>query len=320
MMSNKVKSYVAGSIAICISATLWGLDGVVLTPRLYNLNIQFVVFIIHALPFVMMNVFLFNEYRHLKFFSLRELLFIFLIALTGGALGTMAIVKALFLVDFKELSVVVLLQKLQPVFAISLAAIILKERLNRDFALWAGLAIVAGYFLTFGLKLPDFETGSNTALAAGYSLIAAFFFGSATVLGKGVLRNLSFSTATFYRYGFTSLIMLVIVAFSGKINQFQFVTVENWKIILIISFTVGSGAIFLYYYGLKKVPAMLSAIFELFFPLSAIVFDYIFNHKVLSLVQWVSVVIMLVSILKLSMSSPRKVSAKDADKQLKSRL
>lgn len=305
MMTKKVKSYLAGSLAICISATLWGLDGVVLTPRLYNLNITFVVFVIHAIPFLMMNVFLFREYRYLRFFTKHELLFIFLIALTGGALGTMAIVKALFLVDFNDLSVVVLLQKLQPVFAISLAALILKERLNRYFALWAGLAIVAGYFLTFGLETPDFDTGSKTALAAGYSLIAAFFFGSATVLGKGVLHNLSFSTATFYRYGFSSLIMLVIVAFTGNMTQIQQVTPDNWKIILIISFTVGSGAIFLYYYGLQKVPAMLSAIFELFFPLSAIVFDYLFNDKILSLVQWVSVAVMLIAILKLSFASPK---------------
>lgn len=318
-MTRKVKSYFAGSLAICISATLWGLDGVVLTPRLYNLNITFVVFVIHAIPFLMMNVFLFKEYRHLRSFSPHEMLFIFLIALTGGALGTMAIVKALFLVDFKDLSVVVLLQKLQPVFAISLAALVLKERLNKYFALWAGLAIVAGYFLTFGLEIPNFDTGSKTALAAGYSLIAAFFFGSATVLGKGVLQNLSFSTATFYRYGLTTLIMLVIVVLSGNMTQFQFVTPDNWKIILIISFTVGSGAIFLYYYGLKKVPAMLSAIFELFFPLSAIVFDYLFNGKVLSLVQWISVVIMLVAILKLSFASPRRVAVKQASIQTKNR-
>lgn len=312
MMTRKVKSYLAGSLAICISATLWGLDGVVLTPRLYNLNIAFVVFVIHAIPFLMMNVFLFKEYRHLKTFSFREMLFIFLIALAGGALGTMAIVKALFLVEFKDLSVVVLLQKLQPVFAISLAAILLREKLNRYFALWAGLAIAAGYFLTFGLNSPNFNTGSQTALAAGYSLLAAFFFGSATVLGKGVLEKLSFYTATFYRYGLTSLIMLVIVIFTGNIVQFQLATPENWLIILIISFTVGSGAIFLYYYGLKKVPAMLSAIFELFFPLSAIVFDYLFNDKILSLVQWISVVIMIIAILKLSFSSPRRVPIKNS--------
>ena len=182
-MTKSGKSLVVGSLAICISASLWGLDGIVLTPQLYNLNINFVVFILHALPFLLMNIFFFREYRHLATFSGRDFLFLFLVSLTGGALGTMAIVKALFLVEFKDLSVVVLLQKLQPVFAIILAAILLRERLNKSFALWAAIAIVAGYFLTFGFSLPDFNTGDKTSLAAGYSLLAAFCFGSATVLG-----------------------------------------------------------------------------------------------------------------------------------------
>lgn len=137
-------------------------------------------------------------------------------------------------------------------------------------------------------------------IAAGYSLIAAFCFGAATVLGKGVLHNLSFQAATFYRYGFTSLIMLVFVVVTGNMSGFVIATPTNWLIIVIISLTVGSGAIFLYYFGLKKVTAMLAAICELCFPLSAIVFDYLFHGKVLSPVQWASVALMLLAIIRLS--------------------
>lgn len=281
---------------------MWGLDGIVLTPQLYNLNISFVVFIVHFIPFAIMNVFLYKEYRHLKVFTAKDLLLLFLIALTGGALGTMAIVKALFLVEFRDLSVVVLLQKLQPVFAITLAFFFLGEKMREKFFLWAGIAIAASYFLTFGIRLPDFHTGSNTPLAAGYSLLAAFAFGSATVLGKGVLRKLSFYSATFYRYGFTVLIMFFITAISGNLSEINDVTHNNWIIILIISLTVGSGAIFLYYYGLRKVPAMLATICELFFPMSAIVFDYIFNDRLLSTVQWISAAVMLYAIVRLTIS------------------
>lgn len=59
-------------------------------------------------------------------------MFFFLVALFGGSLGTLSIVKALFLVNFHHLTVVTLLQKLQPVFAIILARIILKEREGKD--------------------------------------------------------------------------------------------------------------------------------------------------------------------------------------------
>ena len=304
-MLQSRKSLLIGSIAICTSATLWGLDGIVLTPKLYNLNISFVVFVLHAVPFLLMNLLFFREYRHLKNFKGKDFLTLFFVSLTGGALGTMAIVKALFLVEFQELSVVVLLQKLQPVFAITLAAILLRERLNKNFALWATVAIIAGYFLTFGFAYPRFSSGEKTGLAAAYSLLAAFCFGSATVLGKSVLQNLSFSTATFYRYGFTTMIMLLIVLFGNHLNEFSNVTRENWIIILIISITVGSGAIYLYYFGLNKVPAMLSSIFELCFPLSAILFDYTFHGKTLSLVQWISVAIMLTAIVKINTSGKK---------------
>jgi drug/metabolite transporter (DMT)-like permease len=301
-MTKSGKTLILGSLAICFSASLWGLDGILLTPQLYNLNIVFVVFILHALPFTLMNLFLSREYRHLRTLSVKEMVFLALIALTGGALGTMAIVKALFLVEFQDLSIVVLLQKLQPVFAITLAAILLREKMNRNFIFWASLAILSGYFLTFGFNLPNLNTGSKTIFAAGYSLIAAFFFGAATVLGKGVLHNMSFQTATFFRYGFTSLIMLILVLITGTLGGFMMATKTNWIVIVIISLTVGSGAIFLYYFGLKKVPAMLAAICELCFPISAIVFDYIFHDKVLSPVQWMSVGLMLLAIVRLSIS------------------
>lgn len=294
------KPVFAGSMAICFAAILWGLDGIVLTPRLFRLDIMLVVFIFHALPFLFMNFVLYKEYKLVKSFTLADVILFFLISLLGGAVGTMAIVKALFLVEFKTLTVVVLLQKMQPVFAIILAALILGEKLKRNFALWAVLAVVSGYFLTFGFSLPNFRTGSNTILAAGYSLLAALSFGSSTVLSKKILQKYRFVTATFYRYGFTAFIMLVIILISGTHTGITVVNSTEWLIFLIIAFTTGSGAIFLYYFGLMRVRAMLATICELCFPVSAVLFDYFFNGRVLNPVQWISASLMIFAILKLS--------------------
>ena len=186
-----LKSVVSGSIAISLAAILWGFDGVFLTPRLYNLDIGFVVFMVHAIPFVLMQFFLFKSYSTLRTLSKTEFVSLAMVALFGGAIGTLAIVKALFLVEFKQLTIVVLLQKLQPVFAIVLATIILKEKLKPNFLLWASLAIIAGYFLTFGLQVPDIHTDKNTILAASFSLLAAFSFGSSTVFSKRALQRIS---------------------------------------------------------------------------------------------------------------------------------
>lgn len=294
------QAIIVGAISISIAATMWGLDGVVLTPRLYNLDVGVVVFILHAIPFLLMQSFLYKHYRYLKVFSRQDYFIILLIALFGGAIGTLAIVKALFLINFKELSVVVLLQKLQPVFAITLASIILKEKLSKYFMVWAAVALIGGYFMTFGLETPNLETGSKTTLSALFALLAAFSFGSSTVFSKMILKRYTFKTATFYRYGFTTLIMLVYITIFGKATQFNNISTNNWIIFMVIAITTGSGAIFLYYFGLNHVKASVAIMCELFFPISTIIFDYVFNGSRLSAIQWISAGIMVFAIVNLN--------------------
>ena len=221
-------STTVGALAVCLAAALWGLDGVVLTPRLTGMAVPFVVFLLHALPFGLMQPFLFGCWGRLRSFDRTTWLVLFLVALTGGLLGTMFIVKALFLVDFRQLSVVVLLQKLQPVFAIFLASLLLKERLTGRFVAWAAAAISGGFLLTFGLSLPDLDGDERTLWAALFSLAAAACFGAATVFGKLLLGKLEFKTATFARYGLTSVLALVFVAATGGGLPFATVTAANW--------------------------------------------------------------------------------------------
>ena len=306
-MLKEKKNIILGAVAVSISAIFWGFDGIVLTPRLYNLDVGYVVFMLHAIPFVIMNFFLFREYKYLKTFSPNDYFFIGLIALFGGAIGTMAIVRALFLLNFQHLTIVVLLQKLQPIFGIALAAIILKERLGKNYIIWASIAIVGGYFLTFGFHMPNLETGANTVYAAIFALLASFSFGSSTVFSKKILNNYSFKTATFYRYGFTTALMLIFVLISGKITQVSETTQLNWIIFFVIAITTGSGAIFLYYFGLTRVKAIIATICELFFPVSAIIFDYVFNDAKLSLVQWISAGVMISAIVNLNRERAKKL-------------
>jgi drug/metabolite transporter (DMT)-like permease len=298
-MTNRTQKIFAVS-AIIVSAILWGFDGVYLTPNLFQLDVGFVVFMLHLIPFVIMNTFLFREYRHLKDISLHDLSTFFLVALFGGALGTLAIVRALFLVQFNHLSIVVLLQKLQPIFAISLAAIILKEKLTKHFVGWSALAIVASYFLTFGWNLPQINAQNHLLEAALWALLAAFSFGASTVFSKKALQKYSFYTTNFYRFGITTILMLIFVLLSGKFSEFSTVTTRHWTFFIIIALTTGSGTIFLYYYGLNKVSAMVSTICELFFPISAVFFDYLINKQSLTLAQWLSAFIMILAILKIS--------------------
>jgi len=262
--------------------------------------VAWVVFVLHALPFIGMQFLLYREYSKFKALTRGDLFYFFLIALFGGAIGTLAIVKALFLVQFKHLTVVALLQKLQPVFAILLARILLGERLGRRFIFWAVVALTGGYFLTFETHLPVTVNSGNMLPAAGYALLAAFSFGSSTVFGKRVLSKVDFKTALFFRYGLTTLIMLVIVTLGGKFDQLAATTPTNWLFFVIIGLTTGSGAILLYYVGLRYIQANLATMCELCFPISTVVFDYVINGNVLSPIQWISAICMLMAIYRMS--------------------
>ena len=70
---------------------------------------------------------------------------------------------------------------------------------------------------------------------------------------------------------------------------------------MVIALTTGSGAILLYYFGLSRVPARVSALCEMCLPLSAILFDYLVNGSVLGPWQWVGAVLMLSAILRVTL-------------------
>lgn len=290
-----------GAIFVSIAASLWGLEGVALIPKLFHFKVPFVVFMLHLLPFIGMTI-LFgrSELENAKKLPKKDIFFFFLVALFGGALGTLSIVKALFLMDFHHLTVVTLLQKLQPVFAIILARIVLGERIGKNFLFWSALALLGGYFLTFQFNLPVIINNGNLVKACILSLFAAFSFGSGTVFGKRILKNASFRTALYLRYAFTSMIMLIICLLTGSLGEISSVGMKDWAVFATIGLTSGSGAILLYYYGLRYIKASVATICELAFPISSILFDYIFNGSILSPIQWISVFVMIGSIYRLS--------------------
>ena len=98
------KKETMGALLVCLAATLWGFDSIVLTPNLFKLSVPYVVFMVHLLPFVGMTL-LFGkeELKNIKKLDGKDLTYFFLVALFGGSLGTLSIVKALFLVNFDHL-------------------------------------------------------------------------------------------------------------------------------------------------------------------------------------------------------------------------
>ena len=286
---------------VILGASLWGIDGVVLRPSLYSLPVLLVVFIESALVSIILTPFFISKFKELKKLELTDWMVFGGVAFFGGAVGTMAITKALFYVNFVNLSIVILIQKLQPVFAIFLAALFLRERPPKQFFLWAGLAIVGAYFMTFGFRTPNFETGDKTVMAAVFALLAAFSFGYSTVLSKRALKNVGFELGTYIRFSITTIIMLLFVLVFGEFSSVNEINESQGITFLLIAVITGGPAIFLYYYGLKHISASVSTICELAFPLTAVLLEYFIRGNILGGVQWIGVAILLVSILRVSL-------------------
>jgi len=285
---------------VILAASLWAVDGIVLRPSLYNLPVALVVFIESAIVALLLTPFMYRYFDDVKKLTLKDWLAYIGVAILGGAIGTMAITKALFYVNYVNLSIVILIQKLQPVFAISLAVIFLKEKQPREFFIWAALAIVGAYFMTFGLHIPNIFAGDKTTMAALFALLAALSFSSSTVLSKRALKNVSFELGTYLRFAITSVIMLIIVVASGTLISVSDVSTKQIYIFILIAFTTGGPAIFLYYYGLKRIPASVASICELAFPLTAVILEFVLRDNILSPIQWAGALILLFSILRVT--------------------
>ncbi len=295
------KLYFIGALSIITAAVLWSLDGVFLRPHLYSLPASLVVFWEHLLGFIVLAPFLYVYRQELKLISNKQWLAVFWIALFGGALGTAFITKALFLTHFQDLSVVILLQKLQPVFAIILAIIFLREKFRRKFYLWAGLAIIGGYFVTFKNLMPNFDTGDQTLLAALFALLAAFAFGSSTTFGKYAIRTINYKLLAALRFGLTTIIMFAVVMY---LRILTLPGNQQWLILVIVVFSSGALAMFLYYYGLKKVAASQATLYELAWPVSAVVLDYIINKNMLSWSQLLGAAVLVFAVYKITTLQP----------------
>ncbi|PIW70399.1 MAG: hypothetical protein COW08_02070, partial [Ignavibacteriales bacterium CG12_big_fil_rev_8_21_14_0_65_30_8] len=94
--------------------------------------------------------------------------------------------------------------------------------------------------------------------------------------------------------------MLIIVLVSGNMTSLANISNVQISIFLLIAFTTGGPAIFIYYFGLKNISASVASICELAFPLTAIALEFILRDNILSPVQWIGTIILLLSILRVT--------------------
>jgi drug/metabolite transporter (DMT)-like permease len=132
--------------------------------------------------------------------------------------------------------------------------------------------------------------------ASLFALLASFCWGSSTVLGKAALKQIPFELMTCIRLIVTGTVALLIITSSGNISNIYSLSIENYKTIIVIVFTSGSIALSIYYYGLQNLAASHTTIYELVWPLSAVLIDWLIQGKTLSFTQVIGAIILVSSI------------------------
>jgi drug/metabolite transporter (DMT)-like permease len=289
------------ALAVIFAAFLWSFDGFI-RQNLFALPSFLIVSLEHVIGAILFFPLLIRGWKEVSSLGQRGWISVLWISIFGGVLGTFFYTKALSYVNYIDLSVVVLLQKLQPIFAIALAGVILKEKITNQFIILAFTAIVGGYLVTFGSSsIKDWD--DKTIIAALLALLAAFSWGSSTVLGKHALNRLSFTTVTSLRLAITASVTAFVLLSTGQYGAVQSMTISHWGFIVLIVLSTGSLALFFYYYGLNKLPASHATLYELFWPLSAVGLDWFIRGNILSLTQWVGAILLLGSIILLTRES-----------------
>ena len=286
------------ALAVIFAAFLWSFDGFI-RQNLFALPSFLIVSLEHVIGAILFLPLLIRGWKEVSSLGQRGWISVLWISIFGGVLGTFFYTKALSYVNYIDLSVVVLLQKLQPIFAIALAGVILKEKITKRFILLAFAAIVGGYLVTFGSSsINDWD--DKTIIAALLALLAAFSWGSSTVLGKHALNRLSFTTVTSLRLAITASVTAFVLLSTGQYDAINNMTLSHWGFIVLIVLSTGSLALFFYYYGLNKLPASHATLYELFWPLSAVGLDWFIRGSILSLPQWVGAILLLGAIIILT--------------------
>jgi len=128
---------------------------------------------------------------------------------------------------------------------------------------------------------------------------AAIAWGSATVLGKLILKTLSFKAAAILRFALAIPIAYLVAVLSGQTYPLSAVTTSQWLSLLGIALSSGMVAFLIYYKGLSGTPAKVSTLVELTWPVSAAFIGLLFFKEVLTPVQLVAGVVLLADIVTL---------------------
>ena len=187
-----------GPWLVGLGAALWGTESAWRIPLNDLFDAEVIVFWEHVLILIMFLPMLLPRLGELRKIDIRTWGYLIFSGFAGSAVGTIFFTLAL---KNGNPTVVNVILNIQPVISTLGAFFIFGDRLTPRFFLYAGIAILAGIFLS--VEHPELIGVSfgqaGLTIGTGYALICAFFWGGSTVAGRGVMIGMSLRLASSMR-------------------------------------------------------------------------------------------------------------------------
>jgi drug/metabolite transporter (DMT)-like permease len=302
MQNGKTRTANYGPWLVGLGAALWGTESAWRIPLNELFDAKVIVFWEHVFILIMFLPILISRLDEIPKVCARTWGFLIFSGFAGSAVGTIFFTLAL---KYGNATVVNVILNIQPVISTIGAFVLFGDRLARQFFLYAGIAILAGVFVSVAHPTQigvSFErAGLN--VGTGYALICALFWGLSTVAGRGVMVGMSLRLASSMRIVVGLTCMTLILLAYGKLNgaalwpaAAQAHTATAIVLLFFLASISGGIPLLIYFQGLHLTRASTAGYFEMMQTLAAVCITWGFFHASLHPHQVIAAITLIAAV------------------------
>jgi len=302
MQQRTVRTATYGPWLVGLGAALWGTESAWRIPLNELFDAKVIVFWEHVFILIMFLPIMISRVKEIPKVNARTWGYILFSGFAGSAVGTVFFTLAL---KYGNPTVVNVILNIQPVISTIGAFLVFSDRLARRFFFYAGIAIIAGIFVSVAhptmIGVSFQSAGLN--LGTGYALICALFWGLSTVAGRGVMIGMSLRLASSMRIVVGLACMTLILLAYGRLNGAALwptaAQTHTAKAILLLFFLASiSGGIplLIYFQGLHLTRASTAGYFEMMQTLAAVCITWGFFHASLHPHQVIAAIVLIAAV------------------------
>jgi len=302
MQQRTVRTATYGPWLVGLGAALWGTESAWRIPLNELFDAKVIVFWEHVFILIMFLPIMISRVKEIPKVNARTWGYILFSGFAGSAVGTVFFTLAL---KYGNPTVVNVILNIQPVISTIGAFLVFSDRLARRFFFYAGIAIIAGIFVSVAhptmIGVSFQSAGLN--LGTGYALICALFWGLSTVAGRGVMIGMSLRLASSMRIVVGLACMTLILLAYGRLNgaalwptAAQTHTAKAIVLLFFLASISGGIPLLIYFQGLHLTRASTAGYFEMMQTLAAVCITWGIFHASLHLHQLIAAIVLIASV------------------------